>query len=213
MKTMGFAPRRVSPPRAEAAARRARPRPADNQDYSKEAKALNFYNWTEYIDKKHTIPNFEKRTGIKVTYDNYSSNDDLFARSVRAHGLRPHRAYRRDAREDQAREPAPGARLSQIPNLVNLDPPFPQRGVRPRKQILDSVAMGTTGIGLRQDQGHQQRSPTGCAHAAQVKGKSSYLDEARRIRDGPLRQHQDPNTLDDKALDDAKKYLIDLRRT
>src|SRR5262249_10268158 len=43
------------------------------------AKKLNFYNWTDYI-ADDTIPNFQKQTGIKVTYDNYSSNDELFAK-------------------------------------------------------------------------------------------------------------------------------------
>ena len=71
-----------------------------------EAKTLNFYNWTDYI-ADDTIPNFQKETGIKVTYDNYSSNDELFAKlSAGQHGLRHHRADRRDAREDEAREPA-----------------------------------------------------------------------------------------------------------
>src|ERR1700693_4031919 len=40
-----------------------------------EAKTLNFYNWTDYI-ANDTIPNFQKETGIKVIYDNYSSNDE-----------------------------------------------------------------------------------------------------------------------------------------
>ena len=44
-----------------------------------EAKRLNFYNWTDYI-ADDTIPGFTKDTGIKVTYDNYSSNDDMFAK-------------------------------------------------------------------------------------------------------------------------------------
>src|SRR5688572_21560986 len=44
-----------------------------------EAKSLNFYNWTDYIADT-TIPNFEEQTGIKVTYDNYASNDELFAK-------------------------------------------------------------------------------------------------------------------------------------
>ena len=46
-------------------------------DPKPEAKTLNFYNWTDYI-ADDTIPNFQKETGIKVTYDNYSSNDELF---------------------------------------------------------------------------------------------------------------------------------------
>src|SRR6185312_7557363 len=39
------------------------------------AKVLNFYNWTDYVDPDHTIPDFQEQTGIKVTYDTYSSND------------------------------------------------------------------------------------------------------------------------------------------
>ncbi|MDQ1384540.1 MAG: spermidine/putrescine transport system substrate-binding protein, partial [Actinomycetota bacterium] len=39
-------------------------------DPKPEAKTLNFYNWTDYI-ADDTIPNFQKETGIKVTYDNY----------------------------------------------------------------------------------------------------------------------------------------------
>src|SRR5262245_51946421 len=44
-----------------------------------EAKKLNFYNWTDYIADS-TIPNFQEQTGIKVTYDNYASNDELYAK-------------------------------------------------------------------------------------------------------------------------------------
>ncbi len=36
-------------------------------DPKAEAKTLNFYNWTDYI-ADDTIPNFQKQTGIKVTY-------------------------------------------------------------------------------------------------------------------------------------------------
>src|SRR5262249_44946227 len=46
---------------------------------AKDEAKLNFYNWTDYIDD-NTLPNFQKATGIHVTYDNYSSNDELFAK-------------------------------------------------------------------------------------------------------------------------------------
>src|SRR5215210_2211837 len=45
-----------------------------------EPKTLNFYNWTDYVAPRKTIPGFEKQTGIKVTYDNYTSNDELLAK-------------------------------------------------------------------------------------------------------------------------------------
>ncbi len=44
-------------------------------------KVLNIYNWSDYI-ADDTIRNFEKETGIKVNYDNYDSNEVLFAKLV-----------------------------------------------------------------------------------------------------------------------------------
>jgi len=44
-----------------------------------EEKQLNLYNWSEYVAKS-TIPNFQKQTGIKVTQDFFSSNEDLLAK-------------------------------------------------------------------------------------------------------------------------------------
>src|SRR5215217_5094297 len=44
-----------------------------------EEKKLNLYNWTGYVAKS-TIPSFEKKTGIKVTQDYYTSNEELLAK-------------------------------------------------------------------------------------------------------------------------------------
>ncbi len=42
-------------------------------------KVLNIYNWSDYI-AEDTIANFEKETGIKVTYDVFDSNEVLEAK-------------------------------------------------------------------------------------------------------------------------------------
>src|SRR5438132_12907552 len=87
-----------------------------------EAKVLNFYNWTDYI-ADDTIPNFQKETGIKVTYDNYSSNDELFAKlSAGSTGydiIVPTDATLVKMKHANLIEPLD---LSLIPNVVNLDP-------------------------------------------------------------------------------------------
>lgn len=44
-----------------------------------EEKVLNVYNWSDYI-AEDTLANFEKETGIKVTYDVFDSNDVLEAK-------------------------------------------------------------------------------------------------------------------------------------
>src|SRR6202167_3699168 len=44
-----------------------------------EDKQLFMYNWTDFISR-NTIPEFEKQTGIKVTYDVYDSEETMDAR-------------------------------------------------------------------------------------------------------------------------------------
>ena len=46
-----------------------------------EEKILNVYNWSDYI-ADDTIANFEKRTGIKVNYDVFDSNEVLEAKLI-----------------------------------------------------------------------------------------------------------------------------------
>ena len=46
---------------------------------SAEEKVLNVYNWSDYI-AEDTIANFEERTGIKVNYDVFDSNEVLEAK-------------------------------------------------------------------------------------------------------------------------------------
>ena len=42
---------------------------------------LNVYNWGEYIDQS-VLGDFEERTGIKVNYTTYASNDEMYSKIV-----------------------------------------------------------------------------------------------------------------------------------
>lgn len=42
-------------------------------------KTLNFYNWSLFIGPE-TLPRFQKETGIRVNYDEFSSADEMFAK-------------------------------------------------------------------------------------------------------------------------------------
>ena len=46
---------------------------------AEEEKVLNIYNWFDYL-APDTSPNFEKKTGIKVHYETYDSNEGLHAK-------------------------------------------------------------------------------------------------------------------------------------
>ncbi|MHC5099442.1 hypothetical protein ACYSNN_06240 [Peptoniphilus genitalis] len=43
------------------------------------------YNWGEYIDPQ-ILKDFQKETGIKVNYDTYASNEDLYIKRYN-HGI------------------------------------------------------------------------------------------------------------------------------
>lgn len=178
-----------------------------------EAKKLNFYNWTDYI-ADDTIPNFQKETGIKVTYDNYSSNDELFAK-IRTGGtgydlIVPTDATLVKMKHANLLQPLD---LSQITNIDNLDPRFRTAAYDPGNHYSIPWQWGTTGIGYDKTKVGGTVTDWDAFDLPAVKGKSSYLDEARDAFAMALfRLGHDPNTLDTKELDAAESYLIDLKK-
>lgn len=51
-----------------------------------ETRELNFFNWTSYMPDE-LLEKFEKETGIKVNYSNYSSNEEMYAKVTAAQGV------------------------------------------------------------------------------------------------------------------------------
>ncbi|MDQ1386460.1 MAG: spermidine/putrescine transport system substrate-binding protein [Actinomycetota bacterium] len=182
-------------------------------DPKPEAKTLNFYNWTDYI-ATDTIPNFQKDTGIKVTYDNYSSNDELFAK-MRTGGsgfdiIVPTDATLVKMKHAGLVQPLD---LSLIPNVKNLDPRFRTAAYDPGNQYSIPWQWGTTGIGFDKTKVGGAVTDWDAFNLPAVSGKSSYLDEARDAFAMALfALKKDPNTLDSGDLDAAEQYLIDLKK-
>jgi putrescine transport system substrate-binding protein len=88
-----------------------------------EAPELHVYNWSDYI-APDTIANFEKETGIAVTYDVYDGNEVLEAKLLA--GNSGYDVVVPSASPFMAREITAGALLpldkAKLPNLKNLDP-------------------------------------------------------------------------------------------
>ena len=114
-----------------------------------EAKVLNVYNYSDYI-AEDTIPNFEKATSIKVTYDVFDSDEmvetklltgdsgyDIVVPTLNFFG-----------RQIQAGVFLPLDK-SKIPNLANLDAGVMARiaGQDPENKYGVPYMIGTTGIG------------------------------------------------------------------
>jgi spermidine/putrescine-binding protein len=178
-----------------------------------ESKTLNFYNWTDYI-ADDTIPNFQKDTGIKVTYDNYSSNDELFAKmssgSTGYDIIVPTDATLVKMKHADLVEPLD---LSAIPNVVNLDERFRTAAYDPGNKYSIPWQWGTTGIGFDKTKVGGDVTDWDAFDLPSVKGKSSFLDEARDAFAMALfALGKDPNSVDESDLDAAKDYLIELKK-
>lgn len=113
-------------------------------------KVLNVYNWAEYT-APDTIPGFERKTGIKVRYDVYDSNDVLQAKLLTGKSgydiVVPSTHYA--SRQLQA---GLFQKLDKaaIPNLSNLDPDIMKLldGVDPGNQYFVPWGFGTNGLGF-----------------------------------------------------------------
>jgi putrescine transport system substrate-binding protein len=88
-----------------------------------EESVLHVYNWSDYI-APDTIANFEKATGISVTYDVYDGNEVLEAKLLAGHS--GYDIVVPSASPFMARQIRAGAYRpldkSRLPNLKNLDP-------------------------------------------------------------------------------------------
>jgi spermidine/putrescine transport system substrate-binding protein len=103
--------------------------------------------------------------------------------------------------------------LAKIPNVVNLDDRFRNAAYDPGNQYSIPWQWGTTGIGFDKTKVGGEVTDWDAFNLPAVKGKSSYLDEARDAFAMALfALKKDPNTTNDGDLDEAKDYLIQLKK-
>ncbi|MBU7004694.1 MAG: spermidine/putrescine ABC transporter substrate-binding protein [Theionarchaea archaeon] len=114
---------------------------------------LNVYNWSDYIGET-TIEEFENEFGVKVNYDNYSSNDELLAK-VQAGGtgydiIVPSDYAVQILHRGDDLEPID---MSKITNFGNIgekfrSPPFDPGPPSASQKYSIPYQWGTTGIGF-----------------------------------------------------------------
>jgi putrescine transport system substrate-binding protein len=114
-----------------------------------EAKVLNVFNWADYIGKD-TIAAFQAKTGIKVTYDTYDSNEVLETKLLTGHTnydiVVPTQTFaQRMIKAGVFRK----LDKSKLPNLSNMDADIMRRVAvsDPGNEYLINYMWGTTGIG------------------------------------------------------------------
>ena len=111
-------------------------------------KQLFVYNWPYYISDK-VIPEFEKEFSVKVTYDNYSSNEELLAKfqaGATGYDLIFPSDYMFTMMINQ--NLLETLDHSRIPNIKNLDERFKGLDCDPKNTYSLPYFWGTSGIGV-----------------------------------------------------------------
>ena len=174
-------------------------------------REINFFNWSNYIGKK-TVPEFEKATGIKVNYEMFSDEDEMFAKlrtGVHGYDLMVSDDYQ-VAKLAALRliEPIPEGKVRGLDNLEKrfLNPPYD-----PGLKYTVPYLWGTTGIGFNTK--YVKRPTTWKVLWDETyKGRMTMLDN---VRDGigcALMTLGLPTDTDKQEhLDQAKELLIKQR--
>jgi putrescine transport system substrate-binding protein len=190
-----------------------------------EEKVLNIYNWSDYIGED-TIKNFEKETGIKVTYDVFDSNELLEAKLVSGNTgydlVVPSLQYL--SRQVQAGVFQPLDK-SLLKNTGNLDPVIMARIAKldPGNAHAINWLWGTTGIGYNVAKVQAALGPNAPVDSWDIVFKPEYLSKLKgcgvAVLDTPGELvpialnylGEDPNSFDPAVIAKAEALLAKAR--
>ncbi|MGH3106808.1 MAG: polyamine ABC transporter substrate-binding protein, partial [Rubrobacteraceae bacterium] len=174
-----------------------------------EEKELNLYNWADYVAKT-TIPGFEKQTGIQVTQDYFSSNEELLAK-LRAGGtgydvIVPSDYMVAVMIKSDVLQPLD---KSKIPNFKNIGEDF--RGLPYDQDNEYSVPYqwGTTGILYNKKEIGQLEDSWEPMWSPEFSGKIGMLNDERETPGAALyKLGYSVNATSDEQLGEAEAELI-----
>ena len=145
----------------------------------KVSKTLNVYNWSGIIGE-NTISDFEKRYGVKVRYDNYSSNEELYAKiQTGASGYDV--IFPSDYMIDIMSKQGMLYKLNykNIPNFKNIGSQFKNLYFDPKNQYSVPYQFTTAGLGIDTSKVKNYSESWDLLFDKKYKGRISMLDDIR----------------------------------
>lgn len=185
------------------------PEPSPRMEVTSEE--VNLFVWTEYIPQD-IIDCFEQVYGITVNRDEYSSNEEMYAK-ISAGGASYDLVQPTDyivslmVRQELLAE----LDMSQLPNFANLDPNYLDFPFDPGNKYTLPYQAGTDAIVVNTDA--VENIPTSWADLwkPEYAGRMVFLDDSRAtIGLTLLTLGYDVNTTDPAQLEEAKNKLAEL---
>ena len=174
------------------------------------AEKLNIYCWSEYIPQD-VIDGFSKETGIKVSVENYASNEEMLAKLGAGGGsfdiIQPSEYVIEALVKENLLRPLD---KKAIPNLKNIDPKFLNLPFDPGNKYSVPFMAGTVGIVVNTELVKGDIKSFSDVFKPENKDKIVVLDDAREIVSWALLSKGIPvNDVSDKNLEKAKGVLTD----
>ena len=178
---------------------------------AKKSTEVNLYAWSEYIPQA-LLDGFTEKTGIKVNYDTYSSNEELLAKlqaGASGYDVIIPSDYTVTIMIKQAM--LEELDLAQIPNFKNIDDAFKNQSFDPGNKYSVPYQWGTASLAYNASQ--VTPAPTRWAELwdAKYAGKIVLLDDEREVLGMVLMVlGYDRNSTDPAQLEEAKQKFLEL---
>lgn len=172
------------------------------------SNALSIYCWSEYIPQD-VIDQFSQETGIKVSVENYASNEEMLAKLAAGGGnydiIQPSEYVVEALIRESMLRPID---KQKIPNLSNVDPEFLNMSFDPDNTYSVPFMAGTVGIVVNTELVQDDIKGFADVFKPENKGRIVVLDDAREIVSWALvSQGISVNDMSDENLEKARGIL------
>ncbi len=176
------------------------------------AETLSVYNCGDYIDME-VLKMFEKETGIKVIYEVYETNEDMYAKIANGGAsydviFPSDYMIERMIREGLLQK----VDWSKVPNVKNIDPKFMNRSFDPQSEYSVPYTWGTMGI-LYNKETVKEAPDSWSVLMDETYDKDMLMLNSPRDTVGIalVMTGHDLNSVDPADLEDAKQLLLKQR--
>lgn len=177
-------------------------------------EVLSIYNWGDYINPE-VLAKFTEQTGIKVTLDTYSSNEEMLAKiqaGATGYDIVFPSVWMQDIMVKLGL--LYQTNINQSPNFKNIDPGFKRSKEDPDSTYCLPYAWGTVGIFYNEDITGPIK---GWADFFQVPektgGKITLLDDMREVLGmGLIMTGKSVNSTDPAEVQAAANYVLDHKK-
>ena len=173
---------------------------------------LHLYNWTYYTPDS-LVATFEKETGIDVVIDNFSSNEEMFAKFLAGGTVGYDLVFPSSDYTQILIKLGMLSRLdhSKLPNLANINPIVREKATYdPDFTYSVPYFMGSSGIAVQ-----TKRVPSDYPHSwaifadERMKGSMSMLDDMREVMGAALKSlGYSGNSTNEQELQEAEELII-----